>query len=195
MPFHFSEKEIKKKLTLPNYISWFKRNFSDNEKEMSCGSHNWWVFEALGIPRPEYSHYTLVEKKDINKLLEKIDEGFLLSFYHNYKNPMIFNRLSEDNRYGNHEFIILKAGNSYFLTQGFFNAYKHSLIMYDRDEVRKMLEDIIDKLSDYENKKVWADIDSSLYKKYFRTELFLYPKKPVKMQGKVHNVILSVEAF
>lgn len=193
MPFHFSQKEIKEKLTLANYISWFKRTIP--ESEMSCGSHNWWVFEELGIPRPEYSHYKIVKHNDIHELLKKLDQGYLLSFYHNYKNPLIFNRLSEDNRYGNHEFIILKAGNSYYVTQGFLYAYKHSIIAYNFQEIKKMLEDIIDKLSDYENKKVWGDIDLSLYKKYFRTPLFLYPKKPVKKQGKMHNIILSVEAF
>ena len=191
MPRSITESFLRSNLTVGKYETWLKHNFPKSEP--SCGTHMLWLYNVLGIQAPEYSHHKIIHTSDIPNILNTLDKGAMIEFLHDYKNRMITGRLAKDNIYGNHTFAILKAGDKYFVTQGFMYAYKHSLISYTRDEIEQMLGDIIDKLCDYENKKTWADADLSLFKKYFRTELFFYPKRRVKLSGRMHNVVLRME--
>ncbi len=88
------------------------------------------------------------------------------------------------------EIIYLFCGSHYFLSQGYLHKYKHSLRSYTKEEVKNMLEDIITNHSDYENTKKWKDIDISLHKKYFMTDLRLFPDNPPLPERKVNQIVL-----
>jgi hypothetical protein len=199
----FSELDIRTKLTSENYTRWLRTSFYSkieegddwNKATGACGSHALFVIEQLGFSRGDFSKKAEVNAQTIDDIITQLKKGRLVDLIHNYKDGMIFSHLPKDNRYGNHQFQIIKGGDKYFLTQGFLHAYKHSLIAYSEKEIRTMLHDIITYLSDYENKKVWGDLDLDLYKKYFRTEFFMYPKRPVLKHRLVHNVTLTYEAF
>lgn len=199
----FSEHEIRTQLTCANYTKWLRGSFySDREENNdwskstgSCGAHAGFVVEQLGFPVKDFRKSTEVNKDTIDNIIKHLDKGHLVDLIHNYKDGMIFSRLPKDNRYGNHQFQIIKGGDKYFVTQGFLHAFKHSLIAYSQEEIRTMLHNIITRLSDYENKKVWGDLDIDLYKKYFRTELFMYPTLPVLKHRLVHNVILTYDVY
>jgi hypothetical protein len=166
-----------------------------NKYTGSCGAHAGFVIEQLGFPVKDFREGKEVNDYTIDDVIKHLDKGHLVDLIHNYKDGMIFSRLPKDNRYGNHQFQIIKGGDEYFVTQGFLHAYKHSLIAYSKEEIRVMLHDIITHLSDYENKKVWGDLDSDLFKRYFRTELFMYPKRSVLKHRLVHNVILTYDIY
>ena len=198
----FSELEIRTKLTLANYARWFRGSFySKNEENFSdksvgsCGSHAAFVIEQLGFPVKHFSESTEFNEHTIDDIIKHLNKGHLVDLLHDYKDRMISYRLPKDNRYGNHEFQIIKGGDKYFVTQGYMDAYKHSLIAYSQEEIRTMLQNILTRLCDYENKKVWGDLDLDLYKKYFRTELFMLNTVPVLKHRLVHNVILTYDVY
>ncbi len=190
-----SKETLKDTLTLRKYINWFQQTIQQDIAEARCGTHVWWVIEALGLKQKEYAEYRTITISDISTIISLLDKGHIVNFLHDYKDRNIFNRLRKDNRYGNHEFQILKVDDTYFLTQGFQYAYLHSLIGYSRPEIEEILRNIIEKLSDYDNTKRWGDLDLSLYRKYFRTDLFMYPKLPVNKSGRVHNVVLQADVY
>jgi hypothetical protein len=190
-----NEDVLRSTLTLQNYIKWFQRTLQQDIREARCGTHVWWVIEALGLKQKEYAEYKTVRLNDIPTIISLLDKGHLINFLHNYSDGTVFTRLRKDNRYGNHEFQIIKAGDKYFLSQGFENAYLHSLVGYTRPQIEQMLKDIIEKLSDYTNTKRWGDLDASLYKKYFKTDLQMYPNLPLNTTGKVHNVVLQADIY
>jgi hypothetical protein len=198
----FSELDIRTQLTLANYNRWLRTFYSDrkenndwSESYVSCGNHAAFVIEQLGFPVKDFGESNEVNEDTIDDIIKHLDKGHLVDLLHDYKDRMIFSRLPEDNRYGNHEFQIIKGGDKYFVVQGFLYAYKHSLIAYSKDEIRDMLHNIITNLSDYENKKVWGDLDLDMFKRYFRTELFMYPTLPVLKHRLVHNVVLTYDVF
>lgn len=203
MPNNFTEKNIKTQLTLQNYNKWLSESWLSekeddddwNKQTSKCGVHSVWVIEQLGITSKEFANYEILIPKNISRILDLLDKGHLIQFNHDYKNNKTFSNLRKNNRYGNHVFNIVKGSDKYFVTQGFLNAYKHSVIHYNRSEIQDMLYDIIEKLSDYDNTKKWSDIDLPLYKKYFRTELFLYPKLPLLLNGKMHNIVLRYDIY
>lgn len=193
-----TEEEVKQKLSLSNYKKFLDEFYPKSvSKDMkpywnpetgSCGFHARFTREALGV-KP-YRDYTLVHLKDINSIIERLDNGEVIEFLHNYPTDSVYNKLPKDNRYGNHVFVLVKGGNKYFVSQGYLHKYKHSIKAYTRDDIKQMLEDIVLKHSDYENTKLWKDIDTSLHKKYFGTELRLFPNNPPLPNRKVHQIQL-----
>lgn len=161
----------------------------------TCGVHATFAVEQLGFKPKDFADNILVTESNIDNIISALNKGYLINFVHNYADYKTFNNLPKDNRYGNHQFTIVKGGNKYFVTQGFLHAYKHSLISYTEDEIREMLFNIITKLSDYDNNKKWSDLELDLYKKYFRTELFMYPKRPVLRDRFVHGTVLKYDVF
>ena len=202
----FSESKIKNNLTLANYNKWMKTSWmsgwiSRQEKgddwdpaTSKCGVHAAFTIEQLGFKPKDFGDNILVTESNIDNILTALKKGYLIDFVHNYADYK-FNNLPKDNRYGNHEFTIIKGGEKYFVTQGFLHAYKHSLVSYTEDEIREMLLNIITKLSDYDNNKKWGDLELDLYKKYFRTELFMYPKRPVLRDRLVHGINLKYDVY
>ena len=83
--------------------------------------------------------------------------------------------------------------NKYFLSQGFQFEYKHSLRSYTRDKIEKMLNNIIKYLCDYENKKLWKDLDLTYYKKYFKADLLVGKMSQLNVipTKKVNDIILE----
>lgn len=163
-----------------------------NPKTGSCGFHARFTLESLGVKGKD--DYKLVKIETIPTLLTRLDNGDVLSFLHNYPTDATFTKLPKDNRYGNHIFVLVKGGDKYFLSQGYLHKYAHSLTTMTREQVSKMLEDIIKNHSDYDNKKTWSDIDVSLHKKYFKTPLRLFPDSLPQPSRKVHGIVLFVES-
>lgn len=198
-----SEKHIKNKLTLDNYNKWLKTSFYSKQEKgddwdpatATCGAHASFVIESLGFKQKDFRKDITVTKEIIEDIIDNLNKGYLVDLIHNYKDGMMFSRLPKDNRYGNHQFQIIKGGNKYFLTQGFLHAYKHSLIAYTEEEIRNMLYNIITQLSDYDNNKKWGNLNLELYSKYFRTPLFMYPKRDVLLNRLIHNVILTYDIY
>lgn len=183
-----------------NYREWLKKYFADkeddndwNHKTGSCGAHSLYIMEKLGINPPEFANYHIVYKRDINNLINELDKNNIINFLYNYRNMKDFYKLPDNNRYGNHEFIVYKRGDKYILTQGYLHAYLHKEDKYTKDELFTVLSDIITKLCDYKNNKKWRDIDMALYKKYFHTDLFLYPKLSVIVDDRVHGLVLRAD--
>lgn len=199
----FSETYIRNNLTLDNYNKWLKTSFYSKQEKgddwdpatASCGAHASFVIESLGFKRKDFRKDKEVTKETIDNIIDALNKGYLIDLIHNYKDSSIFTRLPKDNRYGNHQFQIIKGGNKYFLTQGFLHAYKHSLIAYSEDEIREILNNIITELSDYDNNKKWINLNLELYKKYFRTPIFMYPKRNVILNRLVHNIILTYDIY
>jgi hypothetical protein len=196
-----SARVIKKHLTTETYTKWLKASFYSRFEKGddwdpatgSCGAHAAFVEEELGfLSEPtEVRTKKRVTVETIDTIIDLLNEGVMIDFIHNYKDYRTFSALPKDNRYGNHEFQILKGGDTYFVTQGFLHAYKHSLVAYSEREIREMLHDIITKLSDYESNKKWGDLELGLYKKYFKTDFFMYPKRPVLLKRPIHGVELT----
>jgi hypothetical protein len=190
-----TEAEVRRALTAAHYKRFIKDHRPVKLHEYwddttgSCGLHANFVLSELGLKEDgEFE-----EVRDIDTILKELEKGHVLTFLHNYTTDAQFLKLPKDNRYGNHMFTLLKGGSKYFMTQAYLHKYGHSLRVLTRAEVAKMLDDILHFHSDYDTTKTWADIDISLHKKYFGTELRLWPNLPVQPHRKVHGIRLFVE--
>jgi len=204
----FSEHFIRSKITTINYDKYLDRTFYFGEdpfklpadddwdpKTGSCAIHALFTIEALGKKVTEqikqYKGFHEVTEKNIENILSKLDKGKIIEFTHSYRNKSI--TLPRNNLYDSHDFILVKGGNKYFLSQGFQFEYKHLLSSYTRKQVEKMLNDIVIYLCDYDNIKLWKNLDLSYYKKYFKAELLVGKMDQIKVdpEKKVNGIILE----
>ena len=207
---HFTETYIRSHITQPKYDIYLDKNFYYGEdpfklpadddwdpKTGTCAMHSLFTLNSLGIhitdKIKQYVGFKEVRENTIEHIINKLDKGSIIELLHTYKDKNKIYTMPRDNLYGSHDFIIVKGGDKYFLSQGFLFAYKHSLKAYTKQEVIQMLHDIIIHLCDYDNKKTWNDLDMSYYKKYFRTDLLVGGIKKLHVKGdrKVHNIILE----
>jgi hypothetical protein len=197
-----SEKAVKNALSLSKYTQYLKTKYPPKSdfkgfeeyydlKTGSCGFHARFTKDALEVE--DKGDIQVVYLKDVDELLKELDEGAVLEFLHGYPSDAKFIHIPKDNRYGFHVFVLVKGGSKYFLSQGYLHRYKHALRAYTRSQVKEMLEQIIIELSDYENTKTWKNLDLSLHKMYFLTELTIFPDKPVLPDRKVNQIQLFVQ--
>jgi len=206
----FSDHFIRSKLTTKNYDTYLDKTFYFGEdpfklpadddwdpKTGSCAIHALFTIEALGKKITEkikgYKGFNEATVKSIENILSKLDKGHLVEFTHSYRNKSLMKSLPRNNLYDSHDFILVKGGRKYFLSQGFQFEYKHSLTSYTREQVETMLKDILIYLCDYENKKLWKDLDLSYYKKYFKAELLVgkMDQLQVDPEKRVNGIILE----
>jgi hypothetical protein len=201
---------IKSKLTKKNYDIYLDKNFyygedpyklpADDDWDPSTGScamHSLFTIESLGgkitHKIKNYVGFKEVNESNITNIINKLDSGSIIEFLHSYKDKSLVNKLPRNNVYDSHDFIIVKGDNNYFLSQGFQFEYKHSLRSYTRDKIEKMLNNIIKYLCDYENKKLWKDLDLTYYKKYFKADLLVGKMSQLNVipTKKVNGIILE----
>lgn len=201
---------IKSKLTKKNYDIYLDKNIYYGEDPYklpaddnwdpstgSCAMHSLFTIESLGGKITDkiknYIGFKEVKSTNISKILDKLDSGSIIEFLHSYKDKSLVNKLPRNNVYDSHDFIIVKGDNKYFLSQGFQFEYKHSLRSYTRNKIEKMLNDIIKYLCDYENKKLWKDLDLTYYKKYFKADLLVGKMSQLNVipTKKVNGIILE----
>lgn len=205
----YSEAFIRKQLTAKNFDAWLNKHFYQhvnnsyktnitnewNPTTGSCAMHVVFTVEQLGKKMPEkmrnYVGFKIVHENTIDTILDLLDKGKIIELIHTYKDRNVVNHLPKENRYGSHDFTLVKGDDKYFVNQSYLHAYKHSLISYTRESMKKMFQDIIEELCDYENTKTWADVNMGMHKKYFRTELKNYYGNSFKKDGKMHNIVLS----
>ena len=206
----FSEQFIRSKLTTKKYDTYLDKTFylgedpfklpADDDwdpKTGSCAMHALFTIDALGKKVTdkikEYKGLQELTENQIDYILSKLDQGHIIEFIHSYRKKSLVDSLPRNNLYDSHDFIIVKGGDKYFLSQGFQFEYKHSLTSYTRGQVEQMLKDIIIHLCDYENNKVWKDLDLSYYKKYFKAELLVGKMDQFKVdpEKKVNGIILE----
>ena len=204
----FSENFIRSKLTVKNYDIYLDNNIyfgedpyklpADNDwdpKTGSCAMHSLFTIDALGMRVTDkiknYIGFKLVKENTIDKIIEKLDSGSIIELIHVYNGK--YPNKSFDNFYDSHDFVIVKGGSKYFLSQGFQFEYKHSLRAYTQEQIKKMLNDIVLYLCDYDNIKQWKDLDLKYYKKYFRADLKLGQilQLPVNPNKKVNGIVLK----
>jgi hypothetical protein len=204
------ESFIKSKLTKKNYDIYLDKNFyygedpyklpADDDWDPSTGScamHSLFTIESLGgkitNKIKNYVGFKEVNESNITNIINKLDSGSIIEFLHSYKDKSLVNKLPRNNVYDSHDFIIVKGDNKYFLSQGFQFEYKHSLRSYTRDKIEKMLNNIIKYLCDYENKKLWKDLDLTYYKKYFKADLLVGKMSQLNVipTKKVNGIILE----
>jgi hypothetical protein len=204
------ESFIKSKLTKKNYDIYLDKNFyygedpyklpADDDWDPSTGScamHSLFTIESLGgkitHKIKNYVGFKEVNESNITNIINKLDSGSIIEFLHSYKDKSLVNKLPRNNVYDSHDFIIIKGDNKYFLSQGFQFEYKHSLRSYTRDKIEKMLNNIIKYLCDYENKKLWKDLDLTYYKKYFKADLLVGKISQLNVipTKKVNGIILE----
>jgi len=201
---------IKSKLTKKNYDIYLDKNVyygedpyklpADDDWDPSTGScamHSLFTIESLGGKITDkiknYVGFKEVNEINIKNIINKLDSGSIIEFLHSYKDKSLVNKLPRNNVYDSHDFIIVKGDNKYFLSQGFQFEYKHSLRSYTRDKIEKMLNNIIKYLGDYENKKLWKDLDLTYYKKYFKADLLVGKMSQLNVipTKKVNGIILE----
>jgi hypothetical protein len=197
-----SEKAVQTALSLSKYTSYLHTKYPPKEafkgaeeyydpETGSCGFHARFTKEALGVE--DKGDIQRVELKSIESLLNALDAGDVLEFLHGYPSDAKYSSIPKDNRYGFHIFVLVKGGSKYYMSQGYLHRYKHSLRAYTRNQIRDMFEKIITDHCDYTNTKRWKDIDLSLHKKYFHTDLTIFPDKPVDPERKVNQIQLFVQ--
>ena len=201
MQIHRTENEVRTKLSAGKYASFLKAYYPKEVKADekvywdpetgSCGFHARFTYDALGVKGKD--DYKIVYEKDIGRIVELLDKGKVLGFLHNYPTDAVYFHLPKDNRYGNHIFVLVKGGDRYFLSQGYLHRYMHSLTSLTKQGLIDMLKNLIESHSDYEGTKTWGEIDTSLHKRYFKTDLRLFPNEPVQTDRKVHGIILLME--
>jgi hypothetical protein len=166
-------------------------------KTGTCAMHSLFTIDALGVKIPEsikqYIGFKEVNPSKIDTILTMLDKGSIVECLHTYRDKSIIHRLPRNNLYGSHDFVLVKGGSKYFLSQGFLFAYKHSLRAYTKDQLIKLLTDILEYLCDYDDTKKWKDLDLEYYKKYFKTDLRVggISRLPVDMNKKVHSIVLE----
>lgn len=204
------ENFIKSKLTKKNYDIYLDKNIYYGEDPYklpaddnwdpstgSCATHSLFTIESLGGKITDkiknYVGFKEVKESNITNIINKLDSGSIIEFLHVYKDKSLVDKLPRNNVYDSHDFIIVKGGNKYFLSQGFQFEYKHSLRSYNKVNIEKMLNNIIKYLCDYENKKLWKDLDLTYYKKYFKADLLVGKMSQLNVipTKKVNGIILE----
>jgi hypothetical protein len=196
-----SESSVRNALTVNQYNKYLKLHYPKkpfkgfeeyyNSETGSCGFHARFTKEALGVENK--GETKLIHIKDIETILNDLDNEEVLEFLHGYPSDLKFSSIPKDNRYGFHIFVLVKGGSKYFMSQGYLHRYKHSLRAYTRTEIEEMLKNIITYLCDYKDIKLWKDIDFSIHKKYFLTDLSIFPNKPILPERKVNQIQLFLQ--
>jgi hypothetical protein len=209
-----SEQFIRSKLTTRLYDIYLDKNIYFGEdpfklpadddwdpKTGSCAEHSLFTIESLGKKVTQqikqYKGMKEVTGKNIQEIISKLDSGYIIELVHEYRNRSLAQSLPRANLYDSHDFILVKGGSKYFLSQGFQFEYKHLLTSYNREQIENMLKDIIEHLCDYDNNKKWKDLDFSYYKKYFNASLLVGKMDQLKPEPekKVNGVILRYLAI
>lgn len=209
-----TEQFIRSKLTTKLYDIYLDKNIYFGEepfklpadddwdpKTGSCAMHSLFTIESLGKKvtqqMKQYKGFKEVTGKNIQDILSKLDAGYIIELLHVYRNKSLVESLPRNNVYDSHDFILVKGGSKYILSQGFQFEYKHSLTSYNREQVENMLKDIIEYLCDYENNKKWKDLDVSYYKKYFKAPLLVGKMDQLipKPEKKVNGIVLEYLAI
>jgi len=205
-----SEKIVRTKLTQKNYDAYLDENVYYGEDPFklpadddwdpatgTCAMHSVFTIESLGATVTDsikqYKGFKEVTEAEIDTIIKKLDSGSIIELLHVYRNKELVETLPRNNVYDSHDFCIVKGGSKYFLSQGFQFFYKHSLKAYTREQIRKMLHDIVVYLCDYANVKMWKDLNLAYYNKYFKADLTvgkmdLLPADPEK---KVNGIVLE----
>jgi hypothetical protein len=163
----------------------------------TCAMHCLFTIEALGFRLTdaikEYRGFKEVVSSNIETILKKLNSGYMIEFLHAYREKSLVNTLPRNNLYDSHDFIVVKGGDRYFLSQGFQFQYKHSLKSYTEKQIRRMLHDILTYLCDYDTTKRWKDLDLSYYTHYFKADLLLGKLDQLKVdpEKKVNGVVLE----
>jgi hypothetical protein len=205
-----SEQFIRSKLTTKLYDVYLDKTFYFGEdpfklpaddnwdpKTGSCAMHSLFTIESLGKKvtqeMKQYKGFKEVTGKNIQEIISKLDAGYIIELLHVYRNKSLVETLPRNNVYDSHDFILVKGGSKYILSQGFQFEYKHLLTSYNREQIENMLKDIIEHLCDYENNKKWKDLDLSYYKKYFKAPLLVGKMDQLKPipEKKVNRVVLE----
>ena len=165
-------------------------------KTGTCAMHALFTIETLakltkGIK--EYKGFKLVTEDTIDTILTKLDSGSIIELTHVYRDKSLVDTLPRNNVYDSHDFCLVKGGSKYFLSQGYQFVYKHSLKAYTREQIKKMLSDILEYLCDYDNSKRWKDLGISYYKKYFKADLTVGKMDllPLNPEKKVNGIVLE----
>jgi hypothetical protein len=205
-----SEKFVRTKLTQKNYDAYLDKNVYYGEDPFklpadddwdpatgTCAIHCLFTIESLGTTVTnsikQYKGFKEVTEADTENIMKKLDTGSIIEFLHVYRDKSLVETLPRNNVYDSHDFCIVKGGSKYFLSQGFQFFYKHSLKAYTGDQVRKMLNDILVYLCDYDNVKKWADLNVAYYNKYFKADLTVGKMDllPVDPEKKVNGIVLE----
>lgn len=205
-----SEQFIRSKLTTRNYDAYLDKTFYFGEDPFklpadddwdprtgSCSMHALFTIEALGKTVPDqvkqFKGFKELTENQIDTVIARLDAGNIVELIHSYRNKSLVETLPRNNVYDSHDFVLVKGGAKYFLSQGFQYEYKHSLISYTREQVRTMLNDLLLHVCDPHNKKRWKDLDLSYYKKYFKAPLLVgkLDQLTVDPNKKVNGVILE----
>lgn len=205
-----SEKFVRTKLTQKKYDTYLDKNVYYGEDPFklpadddwdpatgTCAMHATFTIESLGAVATEsikqYKGFKEVTEDEIDTIMKKLDSGSIIELLHVYRDKNLVETLPRNNVYDSHDFILVKGGSKYFLSQGFQFFYKHSLKAYTGDQVRKMLRDILVYLCDYDNIKKWGDLNLAYYNKYFKADLTLGKMDllPVDPEKKVNGIVLE----
>jgi hypothetical protein len=201
---------IRSKLTTKNYDIYLDKHIYYGEdpfkvpadddwdpKTGSCAMHSLFTIESLGYKLPEsakqYKGFKEMKEHSIDDILKKLDTGSMIEFLHVYRDKSLIDTLPRNNVYDSHDFILVKEGSRYYLSQGFQFVYKHSLTSYTRDQIYKMLHELLVYTCDPTNTKRWKDLDLSYYKKYFKADLLVGKMSQLKVDPlkKVNGIILE----
>lgn len=205
-----TEDFIRKQITVKNYDIYLDENVYHGEDPFklpadddwdpatgTCAMHATFTIESLGATVTEsikqYKGFKEVTEERIDSIMKKLDSGSIIELLHVYRDKSLVKTLPRNNVYDSHDFILVKGGSKYFLSQGFQFFYKHSLKAYSGDQVLKMLRDIVLYLCDPDGTKKWKDLDLKYYNKYFKADLTVgkMDSLPVKPEKKVHGIILQ----
>jgi hypothetical protein len=205
-----SEKIVRSKLTEKNYDKYLDENFYFGENPFklpadddwdpatgSCAMHALFTIESLGGNLTKdiknYKGFKLLNETTVDSIIKILDLGSIVELTHVYRDKNLVKTLPRNNVYDSHDFCLIKGDSKYFLSQGYQFAYKHSLKALSREQLKQMLLDIIVHLCDYDNNKVWKDLDLSYYNKYFKADLTLgkMDKLPVNPEKKVNGIVLE----
>jgi hypothetical protein len=184
----FTEKYIRSTLTVPNYDAYLDRIVYQGEdpfklpadddwdpKTGTCATHALFTIDSLGGKVTEnlkqYKGFKIVRDDTIDTIVEKLDLGSIIELVHTYRDKSLVETLPRNNVYDSHDFVLVKGGNKYFLSQGFQFVYKHSLKAYTKEQIKKMLHELLEYICDPDNTKQWKDLDFSYYMKYFNAIL------------------------
>ena len=206
----FTEQFLRSKLTVKHYDTYLDTHFyfgedpfklpADDEwdpRTGNCGWHARFTIETLigALPKSveQYKGFKEIQESTIEALLQKLDSGSLIEILHQYRHKSLAETLPRNNVYDSHDFVLVKGGTKYFLSQGFQYAYKHSLTSYTREQIRNMLQELLTHTCDPQNTKRWSELDLSYYKKYFKADLLVgkLDQTPVVPSKKVNGIILE----
>lgn len=159
-------------MMLPNLLKEFQDDIMYLKKRdwIYCERLRMYFNAYLGNPKQKRKDGFLLTKKNVSKVIKKLDEGYVVGLDHNDKYKW-GDPIPPNKRFCAHFSTLIKLTGKYYVVQGFVYEYKIKIV--EIKDIRKFFNDMLNHLVDNTktgNRILTKEADR-IFKKYFKANI------------------------